>query len=158
MMKRSSSPPGKAPRQRTSEPSVASKGTFARVSVTRKLLSESLERRLAILDAPDMLTTGQGADLVGMTRAGIVDRIKRGAALGLVGPKRGYKLPRWQFEPLVWQALPRVSEALGSTEGWEMFSFLETPHGALAGATPRRALEQGRVEEVLGLAAAHSLA
>ena len=157
-MKQSSSAPANAPRRRTPGRGVAWEGTFARVSVTRKLLSESLERRLAILDAADMLTTDQGADLMGMTRAEIVDRIKRGAALGLVGPKRGYKLPRWQFEPLVWQSLARVSEALGSTEGWEVFSFLETPHGALAGATPRRALEQGRVEEALGLAAARSVA
>lgn len=133
----------------------SSQGTFAPVSVTRALLADSLQRRMAILNSPDMLTTDQSAELVGMTRVGIIDRINRGAAIGLTGPKRGYKLPKWQFEPLMWQALPSIIEALGSTEGWEIYSFLETPHGALDGATPRRAIEQGRMGEVFGLAAAY---
>ena len=149
--------PSKAATTHRVQKPAASNGTFAPVSVTRSLLADSLERRMAILNAPDMLTTDQSAELVGMTRVGIVDRIKRGAAIGLVGPKRGYKLPKWQFEPVMWQALPSIMEALGGTsvEGWEAYAFLETPHGALGGATPRRAIEQGRIAEVLGLAAAH---
>ena len=144
--------------QRATKPATTKNGTFARVSVTRALLADSLERRMAILNAPDMLSTEESAALLGMTRVGIVDRIKRGAAIGLVGPKRGYKLPKWQFEPLMSQALPSIIEALGgrTTDGWEVYAFLETPHGALSGATPRRAIEQGRTDEVLGLAAAHS--
>lgn len=140
----------RAPKRATS-----TTGTFAPVSVTRSLIADSIERRMAILNAADMLTTDQSADLVGMTRVGIVDRIRRGAAIGLIGPKRGFKLPKWQFEPQMWQVLPRVIRALGTVEGWAIYSFMETPHGALSGLTPRRALEQGRVDEVLGLAAAH---
>lgn len=138
--------------KRTAQPA----GTFAPVSVTRSLLADSIERRMAILNAADMLTTDQSAELVGMTRVGIVDRIKRGAAIGMIGPKRGYKLPKWQFEPQMWQVLPRIIAALSTVEGWAIYSFMETPHGALNGQSPRRALEQGRVDEVLGLAAAHS--
>jgi hypothetical protein len=36
-----------------------------------------------------------------------------------------------------------LSEALGTTDGWQMLSFLETPHEALDGLAPRIALEQG---------------
>ena len=34
-------------------------------------------------------------------------------------------------------------DALGTTDGWQMLSFLETPHEALDGLAPRIALEQG---------------
>jgi hypothetical protein len=36
-----------------------------------------------------------------------------------------------------------LSEALGTTDGWPLLSFLETPHEALDGLAPRIALEQG---------------
>lgn len=32
---------------------------------------------------------------------------------------------------------------MGTTDGWQMLSFLETPHEALDGLVPRIALEQG---------------
>ena len=146
-----------ASKPRAPKRATLSTGTFAPVSATRSLLADSIERRMAILNSADMLTTDQSAELVGMTRVGIVDRIKRGAAIGLIGPKRGFKLPKWQFEPQMWQVLPRIIAALGTVEGWAIYSFLETAHGALNGQTPRRAVEQGRIDEVLGLAAAHSI-
>ncbi|MDH4392551.1 MAG: hypothetical protein QE285_14150 [Aquabacterium sp.] len=45
-----------------------------------------------------------------------------------------------------------LARALGTTDGWALLSFLETPHGALEGATPRAAIEQGRAERVLEIA------
>jgi hypothetical protein len=44
---------------------------------------------------------------------------------------------RWQFEPSMWDALPRLSAALGATGSWAILSFLGSPHGALHGVTPR---------------------
>jgi hypothetical protein len=41
---------------------------------------------------------------------------------------------------------------LGTTDGWALLAFLETPHGALDGTTPRAAIEQGHAERVLELA------
>ena len=71
-----------ASKPRAPKRATLSTGTFAPVSATRSLLADSIERRMAILNSADMLTTDQSAELVGMTRVGIVDRIKRGAAIG----------------------------------------------------------------------------
>ena len=49
----------------------------------------------------------------------------------------------------------RVMKALGTTDGWPLLAFLESPHPALDGQTPRVALEQGvDAKRVLGLATA----
>ena len=45
-----------------------------------------------------------------------------------------------------------IAEALGTTEGWALLSFLESPHGALEGHTPRQAIEQGRAEQAIAIA------
>lgn len=54
---------------------------------------------------------------------------------------------KWQRNgiPLgyVFPVIQSLSEALGTTDGWQMLSFLETPHEALDGLAPRIALEQG---------------
>jgi len=52
-------------------------------------------------------------------------------------------LPKWQFEPYVFLVIHSLYDALGTTDGWQMLSFLETPHEALDGLAPRIALEQG---------------
>ena len=52
----------------------------------------------------------------------------------------------------MWDQLPRISAALGTTEGWALLSFLESPHGALGGLTPRQAIEQGRADRVAAIA------
>jgi hypothetical protein len=52
-------------------------------------------------------------------------------------------MPKWQFEPYVFPVIHSLYDALGTTDGWQMLSFLETPHEALDGLAPRIALEQG---------------
>lgn len=52
----------------------------------------------------------------------------------------------------MWDALPLLSAALGTAEGWALLSFLESPHGALDGITPRQAIEQGRADHVIRIA------
>jgi hypothetical protein len=45
--------------------------------------------------------------------------------------------------------------ALGSTDGWQLLAFLESPHPALDGQSPRTALEQGTsAQRVINLATA----
>ena len=78
--------------------------------------------------------------------------IVKGRAIGLTQTKRGFRMPRWQFEPSMWVALPRLSAALGTAGGWALLSFLESPHGALNGITPRQAIEQGQMDKVIRLA------
>ncbi len=65
---------------------------------------------------------------------------------------RAVRLPRWQFDEDVLLWMGQIIRALDASDGWEVLSFLETPHGGLDGRTPRVALEQGDVEPVLVMA------
>ncbi len=99
-----------------------------------------------------MMSTDEAALLVQTTRVTINAWISKGRAIGLTQTKRGFRMPRWQFEPSMWSVLPGLSAALGTTEGWALLSFLESPHGALNGGTPRQAIEQGQSDKVLTIA------
>jgi hypothetical protein len=118
----------------------------------RALLVSSLAARQQRLAAADMISTDEAAQLVDTTRVTINAWIAKGRAVGLTQTKRGFRLPRWQFEPSMWDALPKLSTALGTTEGWAMLSFLESPHGALDGRSPRLAIEQGEADRVIEIA------
>ena len=121
-------------------------------SEVRALLANSLAARQERLGAADMISTDEAAQLVQTTRVTINAWIAKGRAVGLTQTKRGFRMPRWQFEPPMWDALPRLSKALGSTEGWALLSFLESPHGALNGISPRQAIEQGLSDKVIRIA------
>ncbi len=121
-------------------------------SEVRALLANSLAARQERLGAADMISTDEAAQLVQTTRVTINAWIAKGRAVGLTQTKRGFRMPRWQFEPPMWDALPRLSKALGTTEGWALLSFLESPHGALNGISPRQAIEQGLSDKVIRIA------
>lgn len=127
---------------------------YASAAQTKALLAGSLGARMARLEAKDMLSTDMAADLVGTTPMTINAWITKGRAIGLAQPRRGSKLPSWQFEPVLWDAVPKLSKALGTTEGWVLLAFLETPSGALGGLTPRQAIEQGHLARVVEVAGA----
>ncbi len=116
------------------------------------MLANSLAARQERLGAADMISTDEAAQLVQTTRVTINAWIAKGKAIGLTQTKRGFRMPRWQFEPSMWNALPRLSTALGTTEGWALLSFLESPHGALNGISPRQAIEQGQSDKVIKIA------
>lgn len=118
----------------------------------RSLLANSLAARQQRLGAADMISTDEAAQLVQTTRVTINAWIAKGRAIGLTQTKRGFRMPRWQFEPSVWAALPKLSAVLGTAEGWALLSFLESPHGGLNGITPRQAIEQGQMDKVIRLA------
>lgn len=101
-----------------------------------------------------MVTTDQAAALASTTRATMNAWIARGRAIGLTQSRRGFKLPKWQFEPAIWDTIPALAKALDTNEGWALLSFLETPLGGLQGRTPREAIEQGDVARVIELASA----
>jgi len=140
----------RAPSRRRQTPAKAD--DYAPASETRALLAGSLTVRQQRLAAADMLSTDEAAQLVGTTRVTINAWIAKGRAIGLRQVKRGYRMPRWQFEPMLWEALPQIVAALGVSEGWALLSFLESPQGALGGLTPRQAIEQGRAAQVTAIA------
>jgi hypothetical protein len=116
---------------------------YASEAQTIALLRRGAEYRLQRINASDMITTDEAADLGGTTRVTINSWIKSGRCIGVTHLRRGFKMPKWQFEPYVFPVIHSLSEALGTTDGWQMLSFLETPLEALDGLAPRIALEQG---------------
>jgi hypothetical protein len=117
---------------------------YASEAQTTALLRRGAEYRFHRVHASDMITTDEAALLSGKSRVTINAWIKSGRCIGVAYLRSGIKIPKWQFEPSVFPVLQAVSEALGVTDWWPVLSFLETPHLALAGLTPRIALEQGR--------------
>lgn len=133
-------------------PAPRSQADYVPVSKVRVLLANSLASREQRLGAADMISSDEAAQLVQTTRVAIHAWIAKGRAIGLMQTKRRFRMPRWQFEPSMWTALPRVSAALGTAEGWALLSFLESPHGALNGITPRQAIERGQTDVVITIA------
>ena len=143
------------PRSRAARPTrQAPPSPYVSVAQTKALFTDSLAYRNERLDAADMVSTEEAAELARTTRVTVNAWIAKGRAIGLTQSRRGFRLPRWQFEPAMWQAIPLLSSALGTTEGWALLAFLERPLGGLRGKTPRQAIEQGAAARVLELAAA----
>lgn len=125
----------------TRRPSTAD--PYASEAQTTALLRRGAEYRRQRINASDMITTDEAAELSGTTRVTINTWIKTGRCIGVTHLRRGFKLPKWQFEPYVFPVIQSLSEALGTADGWQMLSFLETPQEALDALAPRIALEQG---------------
>lgn len=125
---------------------------YVSLEETRDLLGTSLAARNARLAADDMVSTDEAAELANTSRVTVNAWIAKGRCIGLSQTKRGFRLPRWQFEPRVWPLVPKLAAALDTTEGWALLAFLESPHGALGGVTPREAIERGEGERVLEIA------
>ena len=104
------------------------------------------------LNAGDMVSTEEAASIAGTSCETIEAWIAKGRAIGVSEAGRDFRLPRWQFEPALWNALDRISEALAVNEGWAILCFLESAHGGLDGRTPRAAIEQGDALRVIELA------
>ncbi|WP_200379724.1 hypothetical protein [Rubrivivax gelatinosus] len=71
----------------------------------------------------------------------------------LTQTRSGMRPPEWEFEPAIWPAVPELSRALRTTEGWALLAFLESPLGTLDGLNPREALGRGQRDRVMPLAA-----
>lgn len=130
---------------------------YATAAQTQALLRSGAQYRRERMDAADMITTDEAAALAGATRVTVNAWIKTGRCIGVAHLRRGFKLPRWQFEPAIWPVLQPLAKALGTNDGWQLLSFLESPATALDGQTPRAALEQGTSpERLLALATAEA--
>lgn len=135
----------------------AAQDPYASATQSADLLRAGAQYRRDRIEAADMITTDEAAELAGTSRVTINAWIKSARCIGVSNMRRGFKLPRWQFEPAIWPLLQPIAKSLGTADGWEVLSFLETPSLALDGQTPRSAIEQGTpAERVLALAAAEA--
>jgi len=130
---------------------------YASAGESSQLLRSGAQFRRERIEANDMITTDEAAHLAGTSRVTINAWIKSGRCIGVSNLRRGFKLPIWQFEPAIWPILHPLAKSLGTADGWQLLSFLESPSMALDGKTPRVALEQGiATDRVLALANAEA--
>ena len=78
---------------------------YATAAQTQALLRFGAQYRRERMDAADMITTDEAAALAGSTRVTVNAWIKAGRCIGVAHLRRGFKLPRWQFEPAIWPVL-----------------------------------------------------
>lgn len=113
-----------------------------------KRRGDALKRSL--LAAPDMLSTAEMAERLGMSEEGVRLKRKRHEVLGLELAKRGIRYPSWQVlnDRTLLPGLPRLFQILGDSP-WTIYRFLLQHHAELGGVCGIDALRQGRVEDVL---------
>lgn len=130
---------------------------YAPASTTKDILEAGSQVRAVRLAAADMLTVDQAATLLDIEPLRIQRWSRCSQCIGVMDAKGALRLPKWQFEPEVWLFIEDLLEGLGTTDGWQLLSFLESPAESLAGLTPRTALERGLpTGRVLAAAVAHA--
>ena len=128
---------------------------YATAAQSVAVLRSGLEFRKNRIAAADMLTTEEAAELTGVSRVTINAWIKQNRCIGIANLRRGFKLPKWQFEPQIFELIQPLFEALGTKDSWSVLAFLENSQEALDRRTPLVALEQGEsAERILQLAMA----
>lgn len=128
---------------------------YATAAQSAAVLRTGAEFRKNRMAAADMLTTEEAAELAGVSRVTINAWIKQNRCIGIANLRRGFKLPKWQFEPQVFELIQPLFEALGTTDSWSVLAFLENSQEALDRRTPLVALAQGEsAERILQLAMA----
>lgn len=128
---------------------------YASASQSAAVLRSGAEFRKNRIAATDMLTTEEAAELTGVSRVTINAWIKQNRCIGISNLRRGFKLPKWQFEPQIFELIQPLFKALGTTDSWSLLAFLENSHEALDYRTPLVAIMQGEsAERILQLAMA----
>jgi len=78
---------------------------YASEAQTSVLLRSGVEYRRQRIHASDMISTDEAAELSGTTRVTINAWIKSGRCIGVTHLRRGFKMPKWQFEPYVFPVI-----------------------------------------------------
>lgn len=139
----------------TKDETAAKADSYATAAQSAAVLRSGAEFRKNRIAAADMLTTEEAAELAGVSRVTINAWIKQNRCIGIANLRRGFKLPKWQFETQVFELIQPLFEALGTTDSWSVLAFLENSQDALDRRTPLVALEQGEsAERILQLAVA----
>ena len=110
-------------------------------------------RAAEILNGTDMLSADAFAEEIGATRETVHKKRRRHEVLGLEGPKRGVRFPKWQVSGSggLIPSLPQLFEVLGD-HPWTIYRFLLEEHGELDGRTGLEALRAGRIADVMATA------
>ena len=131
-------------------------GPYETLKQTNELIAAGLPHRRTRLEAADMLSAGEASELMGLSGGAVTRAVAEGKLLGFHVAGLGIRLPSWQFPEPMSSAMLKVISGLGTRDPWSVRAFLERPHGALGGRTPRAAIEQGDLERVMSLAMSES--
>jgi len=106
-----------------------------------------------LLGDPEMLSTAEMAERLGMSEEGIRLKRKRHEVLGLEFAKRGIRYPSWQLSENrhLLPELPRLFSILGDSP-WTVYRFLLQRLPEIGGARAVDALKRGRIDGVLAAA------
>ncbi|CAN7325697.1 hypothetical protein LJR231_001770 [Phyllobacterium sp. LjRoot231] len=106
-----------------------------------------------ILSGDDMLTAEEFSKIIGAARATVNNKRQRHQILGLDGPVRGYKYPRWQLDAngKPFPEIPDLFDRLGG-DAWEVYRFLMQRHAELDGLSGKDALHKGQGVKVIDAA------
>ena len=101
-----------------------------------------------------VLTTGEVAELCGITPRAISKRRKHGSLLAVRLGRREYVYPAWQFDRRrTLEGLEDVLAALRVEDPWMRLNFFLTGDARLDGGTPLFVLRKGEVDRVTAAAA-----
>lgn len=106
-----------------------------------------------ILNGEGMLTADAFGEEIGATRETVHKKRRRHEVLGLEGPKRGVRFPKWQLSRSgeLLPSLPLLFQALGE-HPWAVYRFLLQEHPEFDGATGLDGLRKGRIADVIAVA------
>ena len=111
------------------------------------------ERVADILGGDEMLSADDFAKEIRATRETVHRKRRLHEVLGLEGPKRGVRFPKWQLSGSgeLLPNLPDLFRALGG-HPWTVYRFLIQQHPELNGINALDALRRGRVKDVIAVA------
>lgn len=94
----------------------------------RRAYKRGADTAEGLLAGPDMLSSDQIAQRLGLSREAVLQKRRRGDLLGIEGAKRGVRFPEWQLgqDGLPIAALRELHDVLG--EPWAVFRFLRQQH------------------------------
>jgi len=122
-------------------------------SVLQAARKRGQERIADILNSEEMLSADAFADEIGATRETVNNKRKRHEILGLDGPKRGIRFPRWQLSDAgeLLPGLPALFQALGG-HPWAVYRFLLMRHPELGGKRGLDAMRSRHAAEAVEVA------
>lgn len=97
-----------------------------------------------------IVSAGQAAELLGVTRQAIDKRRRSGRLLAVSTGRRGYAFPVWQFDEQhgTLPGVERIFAALREHDPWMQLSFMLNPNPGLKERTPVQALRDGELDAV----------
>lgn len=101
----------------------------------KKLMEKSLRGQAQTLQSEEFLSVAEAAPLLGVEDAAVRRRIREGKLLALKHPSGGeHRVPIWATG--ISSADNKALTELGGDSPWDLYQFMEAPHGAMKALRP----------------------